>query len=270
MLHLEEKPETLHVYVVREEPHPPQLFPVFFSALALALLIILCLFSSYQQPDIQKTIRVPAMLLPVQSFRTTAAIIPTGSKTYPATTAHGTLTITNGSIIASELPKGLLLLTNTGTQIVIDSRTYIPPGSAAGFGATTVLAHALVSGRNGNIPAHAINQVEGTSIYIRNVEPFTGGRDASVVKVITSQDEQTARNQARTILLHALSGKLMLHPCQEFVMRTGRSIGVSWTCQFATYTLPAYMQVTRARVEGEHLLIDVVYPSRSTRIGEKV
>ena len=266
---VDDQPETIHLYVVREEVPKPQIFPIFFFGLMLTLLSLLCVFSPYQQPVIRTTLRVPAVLLPLQTMTTTVAILPTGNKTYKATFAYGTLAITNGSIIASELPQGLILVARNGTEIVLDATAFAPAGSAEGYGFTTVPAHALISGRSGNIPAFAINQVEGTSIYIRNQEPFTGGRDAYTVKEITSQDEQTARNHARTMLLRALSGKLMLHPCKEFVTFAGMSLVVSWTCQFATYSLPAYMRVTGVRVEGKNILIDVVYTPRYIRIGEK-
>src|SRR6516164_1500182 len=104
---VDDKLETIHLYVVREAVPKPQIFPIFLFGLMLTLLSLLCLFSPYQQPVIRKTLRVPAVLLPLQTMTTTVAMIPTGSTTYPATFAHGTLTITNGSIIASDLPQGL-------------------------------------------------------------------------------------------------------------------------------------------------------------------
>ena len=212
---VDEKPETIHLYVVREEAPKPHLFPIFLSALALSLLLILCVFSSYQQPEIRKTIRVPAVFLPVQSFSTTAAIIPTGIKTYPATTAHGILTITNGSVIASELPLGLIFTSSNGTEIQTVARVFVPAGNAAGFGYATVPAHALLRGKYGNITAYAIIQVEGTSIYIRNLKPFTGGKDAYSVKVISSQDRQSALLKARSKLESLMLGfgYIRVHPC---------------------------------------------------------
>ena len=184
---VDEKPETIHLYVVREELPKPSLLPIFLSVLVLFMLLIRCVFSSYQQPDVRRTIRVPAVFLPVQSFTTIAAIMQTGIKMYPATTSQGILTITNGSVIASELPKGLIFTSSNGTEISTDASTFVQAGSAAGYGYATVSAHALISGKSGNIPAYAINQVEGTSLYIRNLQPFTGGRDAYSVKIVKTK-----------------------------------------------------------------------------------
>src|SRR5437762_4188022 len=103
---VDEQLETLHIYVVREEATKPQFFPIFLSVLALASLVALSFAVPYQQPVTRLTIRVPAVPLAMRTFTAQVAITPTGVKTYPATTAHGILTITNGSVIAQVIPTG--------------------------------------------------------------------------------------------------------------------------------------------------------------------
>jgi hypothetical protein len=104
---VDDKPETIHLYVVREaEPKPP-VFPIILSALSLIVLLVFCVLTPYQQPVIRSIIRVPAVLLPPKTFTALVAIVPTGVSTYPATVAHGMLTITNGSIIGQSIPAGL-------------------------------------------------------------------------------------------------------------------------------------------------------------------
>ena len=49
-------------------------------------------------PDVS----IPVQFLPPLTFSATKQITPTGVKTYPATTAHGTLTIANGSAVSQE------------------------------------------------------------------------------------------------------------------------------------------------------------------------
>ena len=197
---VDEKPETLHIYVVREEIPRPPLFPIALSVLALSVLFALCVVSSYRQPEIPITIRVPAVFLPLQPFTASVAIIPTGKKLYPATTAQGILTITNGSVISQELPQGLIFTDSTGLEIVTDTRVFVPAGSAAGYGYATVSAQAVRSGVTGNIPAHAIDRVVGSSLYIRNLTAFQGGKEAYTVPLQLPQDRQTALDQARTNL----------------------------------------------------------------------
>ncbi len=259
MLHVDDKPETLHIYVVREEAPKPSLLPIFLSVLALASLVALSIAVPYEQPVTRAVIRVPAALLPVRTFSATVAVIPTGVNVYPATTAHGILTITNGSVIAQTIPQGFRL-----NNVVTDAAVFVPAGSANGYGFAMVAAHALISGKSGNIQAYAINQVVGSSIYIRNLTPFHGGHDAYSVKIVTPQDRQTAINRARQLLSQASTG--LHYPCDE---KISGAVWVTWHCQFLAYAIPAYMHVTGVSIMGKNLLVHVWFLARPARIWVK-
>lgn len=259
MLHVDDKPETLHIYVVREEAPKPSLLPIFLSVLALASLVALSIAVPYEQPVTRAVIRVPAALLPVRTFSATVAVIPTGVNVYPATTAHGILTITNGSVIAQTIPQGFRL-----NNVVTDAAVFVPAGSANGYGFAMVAAHALISGTSGNIQAYAINQVVGSSIYIRNLTTFHGGHDAYSVKIVTPQDRQTAINRARQLLSQASTG--LHYPCDE---KISGAVWVIWHCQFLAYAIPAYMHVTGVSIMGKNLLVHVWFLARPARIWVK-
>src|SRR6266568_2492222 len=257
--------ETIHLYVVREDevPQRPPLLPIALSVLCLVAVVILGVFSPYQQPVTRAVIRVPAVLLPIRTFSATVAVIPTGIKVYPATTAHGVLTITNGSVIAQTIPQGFRL-----GNVITDTVVFVPAGSANGYGYATVVSHALIPGKQGNIPAYAINQVEGSSVFICNLAAFHGGRDSYSVKYATAQDKQTALSQARGILSIQIGAyKNGLHyPCKEAYLYQKAHVVINWYCQFLTYELPAYMHVTGVRIIGKNLLIDVWFVARPVRI----
>src|SRR6266699_1271581 len=99
--------ETIHLYVVREcEKKPYTLLPL-LGALLCLLGIAATTFYSAQHPYYEhQWLSVPAELLPPKTFRAEAPIIPTGVHTSSATIAHGTLTITNGSVISQTLLAG--------------------------------------------------------------------------------------------------------------------------------------------------------------------
>jgi hypothetical protein len=255
MLHVDEQPETLHIYVVRDEVRRPQLYPIFLSLLALASLVALSAAVPYEQPVTRAVIRVPAVLLPLKTFTATTAIIPTGVKVFPATTAHGVLTITNGSIIAQVIPAGFSI-----QNVVTDRAVYVPGGNANGYGWAQVTAHVLMAGKNGNIPAYAINSVIGSSVYIRNLSAFTGGKDSYAVKFATAQDKQTAITKARDILAMQING--LHYPCQELYLQNALQISVTWHCIFVTYSVPSYMHVTGARLVGRNVIVSVLYTER--------
>lgn len=169
----QQKPfETLHIYVYSEEPDkPPRLSPqtreriqgsilIFFL---LCGIIALCLIPSSPAYTIQ-TISVPAHFLPPQIFVVRTPITPTGTRTYPATIAHGTITVFNGSILIQELPSGFILPSNTGIKVVTDQATTIPPGNPPTYGIASVPAHTITAGSKANIPAYAVNSAYGTPL----------------------------------------------------------------------------------------------------------
>ncbi len=252
MLHVDEQPETLHIYVVREEAPKPQLFPIVLSALALFVLVVLSVAVPYQQPVTRVTIRVPAILLPFKTFTATTAIVPTGIKTYPATTAHGILTITNGSVIEQTLPAGLTFMSSSGISIVTDRATYVPPGSADGYGLSTVPAHVLTAGIN--LATLSVDQTLGTSLYVRNLQPFTGGRPAYSMKVVTAQDRQRAIQKTRSVLARVSIG--LHYPCNDALTIGKQTVNESWRCQFVTYRLPEFYHVTGIKLVGKNLILN--------------
>jgi hypothetical protein len=254
--HVENEPlETIHLYVVREGQQRPSLLPVIISVVALCLLIAVGILIPYKQPEERITIKVPAILLPLRSFSASVAIIPTGVKTYPATTAHGTLTITNGSILQEELPAGLILTGKDGVEVVTDQAAYVPPGSATSLGYATVSAHAASSGKSGNISTLDINAVEGTALFIRNLAAFSGGADSYSVPFVTDQDRETALSQARAILLPQTLSGLLDSPCKETITGS-QTLHVRWTCQYVTYQAPQG-KVLSVKVQGQQIILEI-------------
>jgi hypothetical protein len=268
MYQVEDEPiETIHLYVVREGDKHPSLIPVIISVLALSFLIAIGVLSPYKQPEQRASIRVPAVLLPLKTFTTSVAIISTGSKQYPPTIAHGKLTITNGSIVSEELPKGMILTGKDGVEVATDSAVFVPAGSAAGYGVAYVSAHTTVSGKNGNIPAFDINNVEGSSIYIRNLQPFTGGKDAYAVTFATQRDHIRATQQARATLAQEIWD--LHYPCKEKYSVGLSTLKMTWLCQFVIYSIPSYMHAVRVVLQGNDLLVDVVIVVHPKRIWVK-
>jgi hypothetical protein len=255
---IDDQPETIHLYVIREADMRPSMLPIILSLLALSLLVVVGVASTYQQPVQRALIRVPAVLLPPKIFTAKVAIIPTGIKTYPATTAHGILTITNGSIIGQSIPAGFTI-----QGVSFDNAVYVPPGNANGYGWAIVSAHAISSGKAGNIPKLSINQVIGSSVYVRNLADFRGGRDGYSIKYATEQDRQTATLEAQKQLTIATNG--LHYPCKENQIADARKMVVTWLCQFVTYQLPSYMHISSVRIIGKNLLISVWFVPRPVR-----
>jgi hypothetical protein len=271
MYQVDEEPiETIHLYVVREEKPRPSLLPVIFSVFALSFLIALGVLLPYQQPEIRTAIRVPAVPLPPTTFSTSVAVVATGMKTYASTAAHGTLTIYNGSILSQELPHGMILTAQDGVEVITDETVVIAAGNPPAYGIAHVSVHAVVAGSKGNIAALDIDQVEGTSLYIRNLQPFSGGQEAHNVTFITTRDRQISLSQARHSLIQHTLADLLQSPCTERV--TGdQTLHVIWTCQFVRYDVPDLpgVKVLHAEVKGHVVILDIVFVERPRRLTTK-
>src|SRR5947209_20618734 len=136
--------ETIHLYVVREEEKRPYtVFPLLCALLCVVSIVTITVFSAQHPSYEHATLTVPAQFLPLQTFKTSQAIVPTGIQTYPATISQGTLTVTNGSIISQTLPAGFTSVSGSGFSVVTDRAVFVPAGSADGYGIATVSAHLL-------------------------------------------------------------------------------------------------------------------------------
>jgi hypothetical protein len=265
MFQVDDKPvETLHIYVVREAAPQPSLLPIVLSVSAFLILVVVGVLSPTQQQVTRAVIRVPAVLVPPRAFIARVPVIPTGAHTYPATTAHGVLTITNGSVISQTLPAGFIFITNGRVSVRTDAAVFVPPGNANSYGYAVVSAHAAIPGKSGNISAYAINQVLGSSVYIRNLTAFRDGSDAYSVKFATPQDRQTALAKAREHLAVVSTG--LHYPCSETL---SGALLVTWRCQFVTYHIPAFYHVTGVTVSGKNLLVAVWFVPHPGRIWVK-
>lgn len=262
--------ETIHLYVVREGQVRPSLLPVLISVVALSLLIAIGVLVPSQQPEQRASIRVPAVLLPLRTFSTTVAVVPTGVRTIPATRATGVLTITNGSILAQHLPAGMVMTASNGIEVVTTASVDVPAGNGTTYGIAYVSAQAVTPGVQGNLPAFALQVVYDTSLFLRNERAFAGGQDAYSVQVMTPQDRQRTLAQARdTLLPQTLSG-LLSRPCLEHVTGT-TSLHVAWMCQFVTYSLPPLLHVSVQQVQviGRMVYLTITYVPRPQHLETK-
>ncbi len=257
---VDEEMETIHLYVMREPESRPSIFPIIVSVLALSILIAIGVLTPYTQLEQRALIRVPAVPLFTKTFSTAITVVPTGIKTYPATFARGVLSISNGSVISQTLPAGFIALSDSGISVITDTAVFVPAGSANGYGMATVQAHSLAPGVN--LSMLAINQVIGTSLFIRNLSPFTGGHPAYLVKFITSQDRELALRKSRDLLASSISG--LRYPCIEKI-----SHFLTWRCQFFTYHVPEYLHVTSVTIQGNNLIVGIVFVVHPRRIWVK-
>jgi len=266
MQRVEEPMETIHLYVVREEgKRPYSLLPLLFALLCLVAIVALTLYSGEHPYVEHETIRVPAHFLPLKYFTTKELIIPTGVKTYPATRANGIITLYNGSIAVQQLPAGLIITSNNDVEVITDASVIVPAGNPPNFGIATISAHSVIQGKQGNIQGNTINQVIGSSLYVRNTSLFNGGRDAYSISYTTPQDRLMALSKARATLSYLVPQAMLDAPCKEDNHSVGADkLVVAWACQYVSYTPPVFFKIVGVEVKGKNVVL-YGYPVVQTR-----
>jgi hypothetical protein len=258
---VDDEMETIHLYVVRgEEKRPYTVFPLLCALLCLVGIAVVTVYSAEHPYYEHERLTVPATFLPLKVFTAEAPIIPTGIKTYPATHAVGTLTLTNGSVLSEVLPRGVIF-SGMGGEVQTTESVFIPAGSVSGYGVATVRARTIQTGKSSNIQTLAVNAVYGTALYVRNLVPFSGGNNAYSVIVQLPKDRQTAINLARAFVASqkAQVPATLASPCKENLLGASNKMVVSWGCQFAVYHVPSYMRVLGAKLAGKDFLVTVEF-----------
>jgi hypothetical protein len=243
--------ETIHIYY--EEEQPPKDYTWLIAA-SLFCVFLAGLIGSYYLCSLPQTITVPA-IFSTRQYSASVPIIPTGKKDIPPTQATGSITIYNGSMFAQSLPKDFILTTAEGIELITDASIAIPPGNPPTYGTATVSAHAVVGGGAGNIAPFAINQNYGGALYIRNLTPFTGGKEGYSVPVITSQDIQTARDTASTNAFTFVSQQSLAF-CRK-TEKVTTTVTITFSCEYITYKTPANVQVVSEKIVGKQVVLTV-------------
>jgi hypothetical protein len=125
--------------------------------------------------------------------RTTSAVTvkATGVVQVPAEEATGTLTFYNEASSSQTVPAGLLFTTAGGVPVTNVSAVVLPAGNPPSLGVASIPAQATSAGAQGNIAAGAINGLCNCNlpgVAVKNLSPFTGGRDATSYSVVAQAD----------------------------------------------------------------------------------
>lgn len=237
----EEPQETIHLYVIPENQLPKKSA---YSSIIVAIVAFLCIlaivgisvFSEAPHQEVSFTLTIPGFHLAPVSKTVKITAIAAGKGYTPATYATGIITFYNGLSYTQIVPIGTRLTGADGISIVTDADAVIPPVAKTTpptDGHTTVPAHALVPGVNGNIQAGDINiACCATSIIAQNPYHFSGGRNARDFTYLTSQDVTTTISPLLPTL-HASTLSLLpnprLNPSCSTTTKSSPSVGKETT-----------------------------------------
>ena len=124
----------------------------------------------------------------------------TGQNQHPAVAATGQITFFNALTFDQQVNAGTTFNLGNGLQIITDTNASIPAGNGVTNGVATVNAHANPTGTIGNIGALTINNLPccgvNSGIIARNLNAFTGGRDATDYAFLQQSDVNNAISQS--------------------------------------------------------------------------
>jgi hypothetical protein len=192
----EEPMETLHLYVVPEDQLPPKrdylaIFMVVSSLLILIGILVISVLTPSPQHEVSFSLAIQGYALAPVSSTIQVTAIATGKQYVPATTATGTITFYNGAVYTQIIPFDTVLIGADGIKVVTGEQAVIPPAAQTtppSYGRVSVSAHALMSGKAGNIQAGDINEACCVTSVIAQNASFHGGRDAYIYTYLSSQD----------------------------------------------------------------------------------
>lgn len=156
---------------------------------------------------------------PVQSKTVNA----TGMVNTPGTRAAGTLTFYNASFNPYTVGSGTVIAGRSGVEIITNAPAVIPAAVfGGGYGTTSVSAHAVNIGANGNIGALDISKTccsSGGFIVVRNLGAFSGGQDPQHYTAVQQSDIDNVANPlvnpTEQSALNSLKGQR--HTNEQFV-----------------------------------------------------
>lgn len=122
-------------------------------------------------------------------------VATTGIKSIPGTQASGQVLFDNSGQSALSVPKGIVFTSTTGVEIKLIQSVEVPPRNGGHDGTVSALAVAVFAGVTGNIAQNALNTMCcNAQVTVTNPDPFTGGVDPHVVRIVSQADLDSVKN----------------------------------------------------------------------------
>jgi hypothetical protein len=178
---------------------------------------LVVLFTKAQAASVTATLDLPTRTLAPVTITRSATRAATGTGYQKARAATGTLTFYNGLLTSQTVPTGTVLTGSDGVQVSTDRSVTIPAANPPQEGEATINATAIRAGSISNIHSGDINTAVSSSLLVKNLAAFTGGRDARTFRAVAPQDRQTLTTTINATLTQAFTTAFSLQPGEEDV-----------------------------------------------------
>ncbi|WP_322480573.1 baseplate J/gp47 family protein [Thermogemmatispora sp.] len=134
--------------------------------------------------------QISARFLASAELHQSRQVPASGHGVTPARRAEGILTFYNALPVSQSIPKGTILSGQSGIQVVTDEAALLPAAMPPLESSTSVPAHALQPGSQGNLPAFAFRAFPccANGITVQNPLAFSGGADPQPYTYVQQSD----------------------------------------------------------------------------------
>jgi hypothetical protein len=128
------------------------------------------------------------------------------------------VTFYNGLVTSQTVPIGTVFTSGDGVQVSTDQSVTIPAANPPQEGEATVTATTIRTGSISNIHSYDINTAFSSSLFVKNLQAFTGGRDARDYKAVSPQDIQTVTSTLKQTLAQIMPQAFPLAPEEALIL----------------------------------------------------
>jgi len=176
---------------------------------------LVILYTVEKPANLTTILDIPTRTLAPVTLTREATIPTTGHGHQDARPATGTLTFYNGNANPQTVAIGTVFTGGDGIQVSTDQSVTIPAANPPNFGQATITATTIRAGSISNIHSYDINGTVSSSLFVKNLQVFTGGRDARDFQAVAQTDVDNVTSQVTHILLSSFQTAFTLRPGEQ-------------------------------------------------------
>ena len=177
--------------------------------------MLVILYTVEKPANITTTLDIPTRTLAPVTLTRSLSTSTTGHGHQDARAATGTLTFYNGLLTSQTVPIGTVFTGADGIQVATDQSVTILAANPPQEGEATITATTRRAGSIGNIHSDDINTAFSSSLLVKNLQSFTGGRDSRDYQAVAQTDVDSGTAQVTHILSSSFQTAFVLRPGEQ-------------------------------------------------------
>ncbi len=176
---------------------------------------LVIVYAKARPASITATLDVPTRTLAPITITRSVTAPTTGHGHQEAQAATGILTFYNGNANPQTVPRGTVFTGADSLQVSTDQSITIPAAQPPSFGQATIPATTIRAGATSNIHSFDINGTVSSSLFVKNLQAFTGGRDARTYKAVGQSDVDSLTSTVQQTLATAFTTAFPVRPGEQ-------------------------------------------------------